>query len=917
MDELLREFLTETNESLDVADVELVKFEQEPNNAAILNNIFRLVHTIKGTCGFIGLPRLAKLAHAAETLMDKFREGVPVTPAAVSLVLKTIDRIKDILAKLEENGGQEPEGSDADLIELLEKMAAGETVSEEVVEEAEVTVGTIVDQVLERPLMPGEIPLDELERIFRETEVENPAAKGKTKAKKAPAKAKEKASSSEEKPSPAAAPAKKEEPETKAPVAKAPETPAKKPVEDQPAANNSSSVSSQSIRVNLDALEHLMTMVSELVLTRNQLMEIARRQEDSDFKVSLQRLSTVTAELQEGVMRTRMQPIGHAWQKLPRIVRDLAQDLGKQIELEMVGADTELDRQVLDLIKDPLTHMVRNSADHGLETTEERRLAGKPEKGLVRLSAFHEGGHIIIEISDDGRGLNTDRIREKALENRLATEAELAKMSDAQIHRFIFHAGFSTAEKVTSVSGRGVGMDVVRSNIEIIGGNVDVRSTQGKGSTFVIKIPLTLAIVPALIVEVAGERFAVPQLAVVELVRIQPDSEHKIERLKDAPVLRLRDKLLPIVHLGALLGSVKDELADQESGFIAVMQVGNQIFGVIVDAVFHTEEIVVKPMSSMLRHIGMFSGSTILGDGRVIMIVDPNGVAQQAASSIEQTIATATADAQEQEESNDAVSMLVFRAGGREPKAVPLSLVTRLEEFETEKVEWAGGQPILNYRGALIPLVYVNHEVEQRTTGTQPMLVFSDDGNTMGLVVDEIVDIVQEPLNIELPSETPGLLGSAVLGGKATDIVDISHFLEIAFRDAPEQAERKGKKLLFVGGNVFYRNMVEPILRSAGYRVSLASSAEDALAQITEGHRFDLVVTDLDTPAMDPAAFAAAIRGQAEMQHVPLMALGSAKSRVRPGEENLIGFDRITTKIDRSELIAAIKQCAPIYGEAA
>src|SRR5260221_511587 len=339
MDELLREFLTETSESLDVADVELVKFESDPNNLQILNNIFRLVHTIKGTCGFIGLPRLAALAHAAETLMDKFRQGRPVT------------------------------------------------------------------------------------------------------AKPAPSAR------------PAAAPA---------------------------AEDNHGGVASQSIRVNVDALDHLMTMISELVLTRNQLVEIARRQEDPEYKVSLQRLSTVTAELQEAVMRTRMQPIGNAWQKLPRIVRDLAKDLGKQIDLEMVGAETELDRQVLDLIKDPLTHMVRNSADHGLEIPEDRRRAGKLEKGLIRLSAFHEGGHIIIEIADDGRGLDIDRIRAKALEKRIATEPEIAKMSDAQIFRFIFHAGFSTAEKVTSVSGRGVGMDVVRSNIDQIGGSVDVRSKRGQ-----------------------------------------------------------------------------------------------------------------------------------------------------------------------------------------------------------------------------------------------------------------------------------------------------------------------------------------------------------------------------------------------------------------------------------------------------
>ncbi|MEA2884266.1 MAG: two-component system, chemotaxis family, sensor kinase CheA, partial [Bradyrhizobium sp.] len=438
MDDLLREFLTETNESLDTVDNQLVRFEQDPNNAKILDNIFRLVHTIKGTCGFLGLPRLEALAHAAETLMGKFRDGMPVTGGAVTLILSSIDRIKEILAALESTHA-EPEGGDTDLIDALHAMvergmaemsasasiapASASPVAAAAPAGPQVAEGTLIYQVLERPLRPGEVSLDELERAFRETPTE--AAPVKAAAKPAPKKA-------------------FAEPETA----------------------ESDRVANQSIRVNVDTLEHLMTMVSELVLTRNQLLEISRRNEDTEFKVPLQRLSNVTAELQEGVMKTRMQPIGNAWQKLPRIVRDLSAELGKQIELEMHGADTELDRQVLDLIKDPLTHMVRNSADHGLETPAERLACGKPEQGTIRLSAYHEGGHIIICIADNGRGLNTGRIKAKALANGLVTEAELEKLTEAQIHKFIFAPGFSTATSVTSVSGRGVGMDVVRTNID-------------------------------------------------------------------------------------------------------------------------------------------------------------------------------------------------------------------------------------------------------------------------------------------------------------------------------------------------------------------------------------------------------------------------------------------------------------------
>ena len=671
-----------------------------------LDNIFRLVHTIKGTCGFLGLPRLEALAHAGETLMGKFRDGMPVTAGAVTLILSSIDRIKEIFAGLEATE-TEPEGTDEDLIEKLHEMAEGKH-AEVAVEAAPVVEappvapaapavaqGTLVEQVLERQLRPGEVSLDDLERAFRETEIEvAPAAPVAAPAPVAKAAA------------PAVAPEAAPEPR----AAKEPKAKSKKAAAVETAdVQEADKIANQSIRVNVDTLEHLMTMVSELVLTRNQLLEISRRNEDTEFKVPLQRLSNVTAELQEGVMKTRMQPIGNAWQKLPRIVRDLSGELGKQIELEMHGADTELDRQVLDLIKDPLTHMVRNSADHGLETPAERSAAGKPEQGTIRLSAYHEGGHIIICIADNGRGLNTERIKAKAVQNGLVSEADLEKMTEAQIHKFIFAPGFSTAAAVTSVSGRGVGMDVVRTNIDQIGGTIDIKSVAGEGSSVTIKIPLTLAIVSALIVEAGGDRFAIPQLAVVELVRARANSEHRIERIKDTAVLRLRNKLLPLMHLKKLLKIDDGSSSDPENGFIVVTQVGSQTFGIVVDGVFHTEEIVVKPMSTKLRHIDMFSGNTILGDGAVIMIIDPNGIAKAlgAAGSASRELADDHAAAQAST-GEQLTSLLVFRAGSNQPKAVPLGLVTRLEEIATDKIELSNGRYMVQYREQLMPLVQMD-----------------------------------------------------------------------------------------------------------------------------------------------------------------------------------------------------------------
>jgi two-component system, chemotaxis family, sensor kinase CheA len=874
MDDLLREFLTETHESLDTVDNQLVRFEQDPNNARILDNIFRLVHTMKGTCGFLGLPRLEALAHAGETLMGKFRDGMPVTAEAVTLILSSIDRIKEILAGLEATEA-EPEGNDQDLIVKLqamveqgmEAMSAPAAAMKPAVEQ-----GTLVAQTLQRQLRPGEVPLDELERAFRATATE-PAAAPEQRA----------ASPKQEKPGP------------------------KKAIAEE--TSEGDRVANQSIRVNVDTLEHLMTMVSELVLTRNQLLEISRRHDDTEFKVPLQRLSNVTAELQEGVMKTRMQPIGNAWQKLPRIVRDLSGELGKQIELEMHGADTEFDRQVLDLIKDPLTHMVRNSADHGLETPAERLACGKPEQGTIRLSAYHEGGHIIICIADNGRGLNTERIKAKAIANGLVTEAELEKMTEAQIHKFIFAPGFSTATQVTSVSGRGVGMDVVRTNIDQIGGAIDVKSVAGEGSSVTIKIPLTLAIVSALIVEAAGDRFAIPQLSVVELVRARANSEHRIERIKDTAVLRLRNKLLPLMHLKKLLKIDDGSSSDPENGFIVVTQVGSQTFGIVVDGVFHTEEIVVKPMSTKLRHIDMFSGNTILGDGAVIMIIDPNGIAKAlgAAGSDSHEIADENA-AMRASTAEQLTSLLVFRAGTHQPKAVPLALVTRLEEIAADKIELSNGRHMVQYRDQLMPLVQIEG-VKIATSGAQPILVFADDGRSMGLVVDEIIDIVEEKLDIEVAGGEQGILGSAVIKGQATEVIDVGHFLPMAFAGWFSRKEMRpsasAQSVLLVDDSAFFRNMLAPVLKAAGYRVRVATNAQEGLMALRSGQTFDAVLTDIEMPDMNGFEFAETIRADAHLSAMPIIALSSMVSPAAIERGRQAGFHDYVAKFDRPGLIAS------------
>ncbi|HTY66539.1 MAG TPA: chemotaxis protein CheW [Alphaproteobacteria bacterium] len=877
MDDLLREFLTETTESISLLDLELVKLEQNPNDPELLSNIFRLVHTIKGTCGFLGLPRLEAVAHASENILGRVRDGeLTVTPAAVSLILESLDRIKGLLSVLEQTEA-EPAGEDGDLIQRLNALAEG----------AASAAPAAAEQSL--PVVEALAPVE-----AEETPAMSAAPIAEPEAAPAPALVSEEALA-----------------ESK---------PAGKSLAAEVVEAKESTVAMQSIRVGVDVLENLMTMVSELVLTRNQLLQILRSQKDTEFTTPLQRLNHVTSELQEGVMKTRMQPIGNAWSKLPRLVRDLSHELSKKIDLQMLGAETELDRQVLELIKDPLTHLVRNCADHGLEGPADRKKAGKPDTGRITLNAFHEGGHIVIEISDDGRGLPLDKIRAKALANKLATETEIAAMTDQQVMQFIFKAGFSTAAQVTSVSGRGVGMDVVRTNIEKIGGTVELKSRPGKGTSFIIKIPLTLAIVSALIVECGGERFAIPQISVLELVRAAPGSESTIERINDASVLRLRNRLLPLVSLRELLhlddGKVDESKRSSGETFIVVTQVGNYTFGIMVDRVFDTEEIVVKPVAPILRDVGMFSGNTILGDGSVIMILDPNGIAEasggqghaETAHAAEELAGPATHE-------NERVTLLVFRVGGGTPKAVPLSLIARLEEVDGKSIEFGDGRPLVQYRGKLMPLVPVDATYETKREGRQPILVFTDGSRSMGLLVDEIVDIVEERLSIEMSAKRPGVIGSAIVSGKATDIVDTGHYLIQAYPDWFGNMDRQGaraasdgKRLLLVDDSPFFRNLLAPLLSTAGYEVTTAESADQALGLCEAGRDFDVIVSDIEMPGMDGFQFAETVRKNSRWQETPLVALTSRTAPQDIDRGRQVGFTDYIAKLDREALLRTLSE---------
>ena len=842
MDDLLSDFLTETHEGLSAVDEALLRLERAPDDAPTLAEVFRQVHTIKGTCGFLGLSRLEKVAHAAETILGLYRDGsLKVTPEGITLIFAAVDAIRKIVVGLEQHG-QEPDGDDAAVIAALDAAARGESVA-----------------LPSAPQAKAEAPVEA---------------------------------------APAAAPA----PRALEAVTEAVQT--------------ESATAQQTIRVSVEVLEDLMTLVSELVLTRNQLMQLARVSSDSQISVPLQRLSHITSELQEGVMKTRMQPIGNAWAKLPRLVRDLANELGKKIDLEMRGADTELDRQVLELIKDPLTHMVRNSGDHGLEKPADRRAAGKPETGRILLNAYHQGGHIIIEIGDDGRGLPVDKIRAKVLAQGLTTEAELAQMSEHDVLRFIFRPGFSTAQQITSVSGRGVGMDVVKTNIERIGGTIELRSKEGRGTTFTIKIPLTLAIVSALIVQAGGERFAIPQIGVVELVRVGDEHEGntRIEMIKDAPVLRLRDRLLPLVSLSSLL-RLREAPVGGLKGYVVVMQVGANVFGIVVDRVFDTEEIVVKPVAPILRHITMFSGNTILGDGSVIMILDPNGVARGAGITAEdrvedqQTMSVAVGI-----RSDSSTSLLLFRAGDQTPKAVPLGLVARLEDIPVERIEMSGGTPVVQYRGQLMPMVPIAGHWEAPASGRQAVLVFTEGQRSMGLMVDEILDVVEEPLLIQPGSDRLGYLGSAVIAERVTDVIDTVYWLSHAggdwFRgDRKSSASHQKPRLLLIDDSNFFRHLVVPALSAAGFDVTAVESPAEALRLRDAGVEFEALISDIEMPEMDGLSFARNVRASGAWIRLPMVALSSRAEPEDVARGREAGFTDYVAKYDRDALLSSLREC--------
>ena len=686
------------------------------------------------------------------------------------------------------------------------------------------------------------------------------------------------------------------------------------------ASQKASAVSDSTIRVDVGLLDKLMNLVGELVLTRNQILQYNARQEDTTLNTTSQRLNLITTELQAGVMKTRMQPIGVVWNKLPRLVRDLATSSGKQIQLEMDGADTELDKTIIEAIKDPLTHIVRNCCDHGIETPEARLRKGKPAGGTLSLRAFHEGGQVNIEISDDGSGVDLQRVKEKAVEKGLVRPDQIERMSEREVLNLIFHPGFSTARQVTSVSGRGVGMDVVKTNIEKIGGAADLASRPGEGTTVKLKIPLTLAIIPGLVVKNGGERFVIPQVSLLELIRLEQDSgKSPIEWIHGTPVYRHRDRLLPITYLSQVLGQKAAENSDALN--IVVLQAEDRQFGLVVYDIQDTQEIVVKPLGKQLKGLSCYAGATIMGDGRVALILDVLGIGQLSGV-VQESREQTKADTRRKDRSDsNHQTFLLFRAGRFERLSVPLALVARLEEFPKSKIEHAGGQRVVQYRGKILSLVSLTSILEGEGPAELPdpvqVVVFGNGERSIGVLVDQILDIVQENVEIREPSRAKGMLGSAVIGGKITDILDLQAIIEATDNRWFGKAEGHGAQkstVMLAEASSFTRGIVRSSLEMAGYNVIEAADARQALQEL-ERREVDVVAASLDLPSAGGFDFLEKMRRVPTLSGIPALALATCEDEKLLRGKNAVDFEDVQMKFDRDAMLRSLARLSAGPGE--
>lgn len=717
MDDIVKEFLIESHENLDRLDSEFVALEKNPDDKELLSSIFRTIHTIKGTCGFLDFPKLEKLTHAGETLLSRLRDGhLRLNNTITSVLLELIDAVRTILGQIEVTGLDGNEDYSL-IINKLDQCTGSRRVIKNKPKK------TNSDSAIE--MIAPDLPIEAViaDSIDDSLDIENA---------------------------------------------------------------HPQSAQDTSIRIHVDLLDKLMNLVGELVLARNQIVQYSQHIKEADFIASTQRLSTITSELQNKVMKTRLQPISTIWSKFPRLVRDLAASLNKEVNLRMEGEETEIDRSLIEAIKDPLTHILRNAIDHGIEQPAIRQERGKRKEGTISLAAYHEGGQVIIEISDDGNGIDIEGVKIKAMNLGWFNKNQLDLMPDQQLYNLILMPGFSTAAEVTAISGRGVGMDVVKTQVEKIGGRLDIQSTFKEGLNLKIKIPLTLSIIPALIIDCEAGRYAIPQVNLVELLLINNEDNKKVEWIYNLPVYRLRGQLLPLVRLADLLAeNVIEPMPEklQKNLSVIVLKAGEKQFGLLVDNILDNHEIVVKALTKKLKNLGVYLGATILGNGQIVLILDAMGIAQRAGMLSNEKKKINLNPLQEREPVKPKQKYLLVQIAANQI-GIPLEAVTRLEQISKKTIEISGGNPVIQYQDGIMPLINMSallfnqNEKSTNDEDKQLIVVIAQGKEHLGFIVEQIVDTVEEDLPYHELFSRDMVLGSGVIKGKVTEIIDVERIIQ-------------------------------------------------------------------------------------------------------------------------------------------
>ncbi|MGE3610979.1 MAG: chemotaxis protein CheW [Bacteriovoracaceae bacterium] len=879
-DEVMAEFLAEVEEIIENISQKLQKIEKKNYDRELVDNLYRDVHSLKGSAYLFSFHKMGDIAHAMESSLEGVRNGTHLPSERLLDCLFKSLRVLEALAGIMKK--KECDESFAKVVPVVVKALAVSAEKLEKVPESKVVEESNLSEDMANELADlieeGAI-VNEVVPKIEESVMSIPAQTSVVKEKEAEG--------------------------------------------------------ASSIRVPVALLDNLMTLMGEMVLVRNQVLQYSNKAEDLEFSSMSKRLNVVTSEIQEEMMKTRMQPIGNVLEKFNRVVRDLSHDLKKSINLVIQGAETELDKSLLESVKDPLTHIVRNSCDHGIELPEVRKQAGKQETGTIAIKSYHEGGQVVIEITDDGKGLHKDQLIKKAIEKGIINSAQASTLSDKEAYDLIFAPGFSTAAQITNVSGRGVGMDVVRTNIEKIGGTVELSGKAGAGTSIKIKIPLTLAIVPALIVKCGKETFSIPQVKIEELVRVDPESENKIEMLHGAPVYRLRGDILPLVDLNKVLGLEKEREDYKDRAVnIAILNAENFSFGVIVDEIQDTVDIVVKPINRLLKSLQVYAGATILGDGSISLIFDVMGISKMAQLGQAKDKSSKVEDSKQQKLS-DMQELLLVRLNSPTKHALALNYVQRLEEFKEKEIEYSGDQRAIRYRGNILPLVSVNeqlgYELNREKKDTVAVVVIERAGKLYGVEVNEILDTfstlveLKEPIkkhngifgNINTDEELIVVIDPYEVISQAFDLEDLDPKFDVKAEARSIALADKSGTILLVEDTVYFRKAIKAVLEKRGYTVVLAQDGQEALEILSQNPGIDLIVSDIEMPRMNGFQMAKEIRKHSSYSKIPLLAVSSKADKDYRREGMNSGFDMYLEKLKPEVLLAAISELYKVERKAA